>query len=117
MDRGGTGRTRDRVSRNYAYHSDIGRRSLPDFAYFDSQLLIWSYPSSKGEDDVNDPNFVMDCDFEENLKEKTQREIVESTRRGSRRRKSRFAQALERKKPSFDPEKGRVDHSIYGWHH
>ena len=75
------------------------------------------YPCSKGEDDVNDPNFVMDCDFEENLKEKTQREIVESTRRGSRRRKSRFAQALERKKPSFDPEKGRVDHSIYGWHH
>ena len=48
----------------------------------------------------------MDCDFEENLKEKTQREIMESTRRGSRRRKSRFAQALERKKPSFDPEKG-----------
>ena len=47
----------------------------------------------------------MDCDFEESLKDKTQREIMESTRRGSRRRKSRFAQALERKKPSFDPEK------------
>ena len=58
---------------------------------------------------MHDPNFVMDCDFEEeegNLREKTQREIVESTRRGSsRRRKSRFAQALERKKPSFDPER------------
>ena len=39
------------------------------------------------------------------MKDKTQREIMESTRRGSRRRKSRFAQALERKKPSFDPEK------------
>ena len=49
----------------------------------------------------------MDCDYEENSKEKTQKEILESTRRGSRRRKSRFAQALERKKPSFDPEKGR----------
>ena len=64
-------------------------------------------PICSKEPDVHDPNFVMDCDFEENLKEKTQREIMESTRRGSRRRKSRFAQALERKKPSFDPDKGR----------
>ena len=72
-----------------------------------SLSTIHSCRSNGEEDDVNDPNFVMDCDYEENSKEKTQKEILESTRRGSRRRKSRFAQALERKKPSFDPEKGR----------
>ncbi len=55
--------------------------------------------------DAEDPNFVMDCDYEENLKERTHREILESTRRGKRWRKSKFAAALERKKPLFDPAK------------
>ena len=58
-------------------------------------VTLKKIPICRKEPDVHDPNFVMDCDFdgeEENLKEKTQREIVESTRRGSRRRKSRFAQ-------------------------
>jgi protein KRI1 len=35
------------------------------------------------EKHVEDPDFVMDCDYEGNLKEKTQMEILESTRRGS----------------------------------
>lgn len=99
---------------------DAGER--PEFSDDDSDIELeletenwdeWTGEEREGqeagkvEEDVNDPNFVMDCDFEENSKEKTQKEILESTLRrgGSRRRKSRFAQALERKKPSFDPEK------------
>ena len=45
----------------------------------------------------------MDCDYEENVKKKQQKEMVEMTKRNRGRKKSAFAKKLEEKKPVFDP--------------
>nr|CAG4640015.1 EOG090X05XL [Daphnia pulex] len=50
-----------------------------------------------------DPNFNMDCDYEE-AREESKKEMIEMTRRNRGRKKSIFAQKLETKKPVFDPE-------------
>ena len=52
----------------------------------------------------------MDCDYEENARLAAQQELIEATRgrKGSRRRKSRFAQAVEKKKRAFDPEQDKT---------
>nr|CAG4647895.1 EOG090X05XL [Moina brachiata] len=50
-----------------------------------------------------DPDFIMDCDYEESVKKKQQKEMVEMTKRNRGRKKSVFAKKLEEKKPSFDP--------------
>ncbi len=39
-----------------------------------------------------------------NEKTKSEREIIDSTRRKKRKRKSKFAQLMEEKKPVFDPK-------------
>nr|CAG4643951.1 EOG090X05XL [Lepidurus arcticus] len=52
-----------------------------------------------------DPDFNMDCDYEANRKKSFQEEVLAMT--GSRRknrRQSLFAKAVQRKKPTFDPE-------------
>lgn len=45
----------------------------------------------------------MDCDYEESMKKKQQKEMVEMTKRNRGRKKSVFAKKLEEKKPAFDP--------------
>nr|CAG4649324.1 EOG090X05XL [Scapholeberis mucronata] len=49
-----------------------------------------------------DPDFNMDCDYED-TKENTRKEMIELSRRSKGRKKSIFAQKLEAKKPVFDP--------------
>nr|CAG4643200.1 EOG090X05XL [Ilyocryptus agilis] len=52
------------------------------------------------EPHCEDPDFIMDCEYEEKVKSK---ETTEITRRGRGRKKSLFAKKLESKKPVFDP--------------
>lgn len=60
-----------------------------------------------------DEDFNMDCDYEEtadNRKKSFQDEIIESTwGRKRRKRKSKFTEALEQKKPVFDPNNKTFD--------
>lgn len=54
-----------------------------------------------------DDDFNMDCDYDEKAASKNfQREMIESTqsRRKRNKRKSKFMEMLETKKPTFDPE-------------
>lgn len=72
------------------------------------------------EDDENkgvhceDDNFNMDCDYDEtqqDQKKSFQEEMIEGTRKRKRgKRKSKFMEMLEAKKPQFDPD----DEKTYG---
>ena len=44
----------------------------------------------------------MDCDYDS--KAKSQQELIDATKSGKKKRKSKFAQALEGKRPEFDPK-------------
>nr|CAG4637774.1 EOG090X05XL [Chydorus sphaericus] len=52
------------------------------------------------EPHCEDPDFIMDCDYDANAENTTD----ELSRRGRRRKKSLFAKKLEKKKPVFDPQ-------------
>lgn len=46
----------------------------------------------------------MDCDYNPAKKKELQNELVDMSRGRRRKRKSKFAEALEKKKPVFDPK-------------
>jgi protein KRI1 len=65
----------------------------------------------RGEDEdegphVDDPDFNMDADFDPSLTPQSQDEPTSSKKH---RKVSRFAQALRRKKPSFDPDESNFE--------
>ena len=78
-----------------------------DFEDWDNWTGATSQTSGDGGNNEEEPHcededFNMDCDFD---KDDHQKELVESTKRKKGRRKSKFAQALEKSsdKPVFDP--------------
>lgn len=56
----------------------------------------------------DDPNFNMDCDYDPS-KESLQEEIIASTSKRKGRKKSKFAKALAKKKPVFNPDEKNFD--------
>uniref|UniRef100_A0A0P4XH51 Protein KRI1 homolog n=1 Tax=Daphnia magna TaxID=35525 RepID=A0A0P4XH51_9CRUS len=104
---------------NQDYYHVNDEDQKPEFPYdpeiddenWDDYKGQQAYPSTSGEnynDDYDgphceDPDFNMDCDYED-AKEESKREIIDMTRRNRGRKKSIFAQKLETKKPVFDPQ-------------
>uniref|UniRef100_A0A182IXS1 Protein KRI1 homolog n=1 Tax=Anopheles atroparvus TaxID=41427 RepID=A0A182IXS1_ANOAO len=111
------------------YGVDEGEQK-PEFPELDEELGIENYDKEivGGDDDYDDagdgaPNcedddFVMDCDYEEKVKEGQsskethQQELLDSTRSRKKkgRRQSKFCEVLKAEKPLFDPE----DEKTYG---
>lgn len=56
----------------------------------------------------DDPNFNMDCDYDPS-QESLQEEILASTSKRKGRKKSKFAKALAKKKPVFNPDEKNFD--------
>lgn len=63
------------------------------------------------DDDNNEPHcedddFIMDCDYEENCKEKLQNELIENTKSKRKRkgRRNHFMEMIKKEKPVFNPE-------------
>lgn len=56
----------------------------------------------------DDPNFNMDCDYDPS-QESLQEEIIASTSKRKGRKKSKFAKALAKKKPVFNPDEKNFD--------
>lgn len=62
------------------------------------------------DDNFDYENFNMDADYDPEEESKTvQQEVVESSSRVNRRRKSKFARALKKKKPVFNPDEKDFD--------
>lgn len=85
----------------------------PEFSDLESDLEAeletenwddWAGNNPTEEPNIEDPDFVMDCDYEVNSKEQTQNELIESTRNRKKTRKSKFAEVVEQSKPVFNPE-------------
>nr|CAG4641688.1 EOG090X05XL [Eurycercus lamellatus] len=97
------------------YHNDEGD-TKPEFP-FDPEIddENWdnytgeeagpSYRNDDYEPHCEDPDFNMDCEYEDNPRKKHEEEMTEMTRtRNKGRKKSIFAKKLETKKPVFDPQ-------------
>ncbi|KFB40304.1 hypothetical protein ZHAS_00007790 [Anopheles sinensis] len=100
----------------------------PEFPELDKELGIENYDKDRIDDDdeegdvagpyCEDDDFIMDCDYEENVKEAQsskdtlEQEMIESTRSRKKkgRRQSKFREVLKAQKPLFDPE----DEKTYG---
>lgn len=63
----------------------------------------WTGNPEQENNEDGEENGEEEEEEEEDLKQDMQNEIIESTRRGKKRRKSKFAEALERKKPLYKP--------------
>lgn len=84
--------------------SDIEDLQVENYDDFNANEEQENYES--GEAHCEDDDFNMDCDYDGTIEKKHfQQEIIDSTRskRKHRKRKSRFMEMLETKKPSFDP--------------
>nr|CAH0107860.1 unnamed protein product [Daphnia galeata] len=99
------------------YHVD-NENQKPEFPY-DPEIDDENWDDYKGQEagpstsndydndydgpHCEDPDFNMDCDYDE-AREESKKEMIEMTRRNRGRKKSIFAQKLETKKPVFDPK-------------
>ncbi|TRY76750.1 hypothetical protein TCAL_08550 [Tigriopus californicus] len=94
-------------------HANDGQtdETKPEFSDLESDLEAeletenWDdWEGHNTEADPDDPDLIMDCDYEPHSKAQTQNEIIESTRNRKKIRKSKFAQVVEQSKPVFNPD-------------
>nr|CAH7759204.1 unnamed protein product [Callosobruchus chinensis] len=96
---------------NDEFYQGPEEEQKPQFPDLDEELEIENWERYEGNSNENveyephceDENFIMDCDYYSNAN--TQEDLIESTKsKKKRRRKSKFAEAVSRPKPKFDPD-------------
>nr|CAH7761243.1 unnamed protein product [Callosobruchus chinensis] len=96
---------------NDEFYQGPEEEQKPQFPDLDEELEIENWERYEGTSNENaeyephceDENFIMDCDYYSNAN--TQEDLIESTKsKKKRRRKSKFAEAVSRPKPKFDPD-------------
>ncbi|XP_059484513.1 protein KRI1 homolog [Neocloeon triangulifer] len=100
------------------YHAGGEEEEKPEFPDLDKELELENWDEFDGDDGegpsnsevhCEDPDFNMDCDFDPKNKAFQQEMLENQTGRKKKKKRSKLAELLAKKKPSFDREKQEID--------
>ncbi|KAK6617201.1 hypothetical protein RUM44_005532 [Polyplax serrata] len=94
---------------NSNYYEECPDEERPEYPGLDEELQIdnwdeWGEEQGHQELHCEDPGFNMDCDYNPTNNQFFEADILRSTKKGKKRKQSKFASAVAKEKPIFDPK-------------